>query len=457
MALNPARELAREVVTRVRERNAFAHETMNLALARRKLPSSDAALATRIAYGTIACRGTLDEIVVRQLKRPGSTDPKVLDALACTTWEMLFGGLAAYAAVSQGVDLVRKLRPTQAGLANATLRRIVADLRRFPYGDPATDAAAQARQYGHPKWLAQLFRHEWGVQTTDAIMAANNAAAPLYVAHLPFRQSFSAVMEKLESSGAQPSAGPVEGSILIGKPSAAVAATMLSERDIIVMDGAAQLAVALADVQPKQHIVELGAGRGAKSLLLAGWARRRGGIARVTGVDIHAFKSEVMRADAHKLSADEVTALTLDATRAGLDEALAAADNTPIDTVFIDAPCTGLGTLRRHPDKRWRLKPRDINDCARLGSALLQQASAVLRPGGSLVYSTCTLTAAENAAVVRDFLGTRRGHQFRIDAIVRDALPRECLEFLGEDGTLQTLPRTGGMDGHYVARMVSTV
>jgi 16S rRNA (cytosine967-C5)-methyltransferase len=447
--------LARKVITRVRERKAFAHETLNHALHHAHLSAEDTATATRIAYGTIACRGTLDELLAGVLRRPQTTDPRVCDALVLAAWELFFTRTESYAVVDQGVELVRALgKDRQASLANALLRRLAASRSSFPFGDIRADAAAHARSQGHPLWLARYLRGRYGFAGADDIMATNNEAAPLYVAHLPFRTSFAEVLSQLESSGARPKAWPFGACIEIGKPSAAVSGTLLSERSLVVADACAQLAVELASVRNPRRIVEIGSGRGTKSLLFAATARRKGGMARVTGVDIHDFKSKILAADARSLHADEIDSLTGDATVAGTRALLLSRDSSPVDLVFVDAPCSGLGTLRRHPDKRWRLAPSDLHASAATVEQMLKQAAFLLRDGGILTYATCTISAEENEELVASFLASDAGRYFERLPIKALELPRPFGSSCTASGDFAALPVSGGPDGHFVSRLV---
>ncbi len=206
MSASPARKVAREVVTRVRERSAYAHELMDSALRAAKLSPADAALATRLAYGTLQAEGTLIEAIDRYLggKR---VEPRISDALRVSAYEILFMRSEKRAAVHQGVELVREVRKQAAGLANAVLRRLAEDASSFPWGDPKTDVRALARMHAHPVWLANLWVEELGRETAEQVMAANNTPAPLYLAANTFAGTVDAAREGLRADGALPRAG----------------------------------------------------------------------------------------------------------------------------------------------------------------------------------------------------------------------------------------------------------
>lgn len=453
MGASPARRAAREVVTRVRERDAYAHETLDAVLREAALDSRDTAFATRLAYGTIASRGTLDEIVARYLDRPKALEPAVADALALAAYEVLFFRTPARAAVNEGVELVRSVRPRAAGLANAVLRKLAAAADEFPWSDPETDIAALARLHAHPLWLAELWVRELGRERAARLMAANNEPAPLYLAHLPFRSRESDVIEELAEKGAEPVHCPLPGCIEAGSAPAALASPTLADGRVLVADAAAQFAAHATNASPGQMVVEIGAGRGTKCLIIAGIMHRAGGPnghTNLIAIDTHGFKLDALDQAVQATGAPKITTVVADATdpRApGLPAPSSA------DVVLVDAPCSGLGTLRRHPDRRWRARPDEIETLAVLGKALLVTASELVKPGGFVVYSTCTVAHAENAGVIGGFLASESGRGFEIDPL-GGQIAEEWSGFVTPEGFFQSVPEIGGPDGHFVARLV---
>ncbi len=449
MGASAARKCVLTVVSRVRERNAYAHETLDTVLEGAALDDRDSAFATRLAYGTVACRGTLDEAVGRFLDNPGRLEPRVGDALAVAAYEILFARTPSRAAVNEGVELVRSVQPRAAGLANAVLRKLAAAAGDFPWGDPANDDAALARLHGHPLWMARLWIDELGRDAASDLMAANNEPAPLFLAHLPFVTDEAAVFEELQGLGADPTACELPGCLVAGSPSAAVRSQAVAKRSVVVADAGAQLAAHALRPLAGQRIVELGAGRGTKSLIISGIVHRAGGAVEVIAADLHDFKLRVLREAAEQSGATGITTVVADATRAD-SEGLPAAGS--VDSVLVDAPCSGLGTLRRHPDRRWRARPQQIEALASLGSSLLSTAALLVKPGGFVVYSTCTVARAENTGVIEAFLSSPDGDRFAIDPLVDD-VPEGWSGFVSAEGFFQSVPRIGGPDGHFIARL----
>lgn len=448
MSASVARRAAREVVTRVRERNAYAHETLDAVFATRSLDRRDAAFATRLAYGTIATRGTLDEAVLQHVARPESLEPAVSDALAVSAYELLFMRTPARAAVSEGVELVREIRRGAAGFSNAVLRKLADRADSFPWGDPTTDISALARLHGHPLWIAQLWQEELGFAAADTIMAANNEPAPLFMTSVKQGLSASDLTATLEAVGAEPASCPLTECVRADEPSKALTIEQLSRREVLVADAAAQFAAFAVPLPDSGHVVEVGAGRGTKTLMLAARAAAEGKDVALTAVDLHEFKLKALQADARELGLDRITTVASDAVSGDLGVA-----EQSVDAVLVDAPCSGLGTLRRHPDRRWRAVPQELETLASLGGKMLERASSLVRPGGFVVYSTCTIARQENAHVVEAFLDSTAGRDFRIHTLA-DAAPPEWTRFVSDEGWFQSLPGPDGPDGHFVARLV---
>lgn len=450
MSASPARKVALSVVTRVRDRASYAHETLDAELKRSKLSPRDTAFATRLAYGTVSCRGTLDEAIASHVPDPSRIDPAVGDALAVAAYEILFARTPSRAAVNEGVELVRSIQPRAAGFANAVLRKVAASAETFPWGNPATDVAALARLHGHPEWIARLWVDELGFDGAAAIMAADNEPAPLFLAHLPFEMAHEGVIDELTRDGAEPSECLPAGCILAGVSSAAIRSKALERHHVVVADAGAQFAAACIHARPGMNVVELGAGRGTKSLLMAASAFLEGGEAAITAVDVHGFKLDALSAVAKSAGAKGISLLTADATDPS-NPRLPAAGTA--DAVLVDAPCSGLGTLRRHPDRRWRATPAEIESLATLGAKLLETAAVLVKPGGFVVYSTCTIARKENAEVIEAFLASESGAAFTIHSLGADT-PAEWAEFVTAEGYFQSLPSEGGPDGHFIARLV---
>lgn len=446
MSASRARSLARQVVSRVRERDAYAHETLDALLKRSDLGPRDSAFATRLAYGTISARGTLDEIVAARLAPGSSLQPVVSDCLAVSTYEILFLSTPKRAAVNEGVELVRAVQERAAGLANAILRRIAESADEFPWGDAETDIVALARLHAHPLWLARTWVDEYGHDVAESMMAANNEPAPLFLAS-PGEPEV--VMQALADEGVSSAPCALPGCLVAVDPSAAIRSSVVAERRAFVMDAGAQFAVHAVPLVGGARIAEIGAGRGSKTLLMASRAASAGHEVSLLAIDTHSHKLDTLRSDALRLGIGGITTLVADATHPASAAWPASGE---MDAVLVDAPCSGLGTLRRHPDRRWRAQSSEIEALAALGERLLHSAASLVKPGGFVVYSTCTVARRENHDVVASFLASAAGEQFSTDPL-NDTVPGEWSHFITPEGWFQAIPAVGGPDGHFVARL----
>ncbi len=450
MSVSPARRAALQVLRRLRQREAFGAETLDAVLATSRLSPADVALATRLSYGVMQTMGVLDEVIDARTDRPGSLEPGVRDALRVATYELLHSRTPQRAVVHEGVEAVKGVRPQAAGMANAVLRRIGHDAGSFPWGDPDSDDDVLARATAHPRWLVDVWVAELGREAAVAALSSGPEGAPLYLWHNPFRGSSIETLDALETDGAEPLETDPPGCILAQRRSAAIRGSALRDGRCMVADATAQLVARVVAPAPGSTVVDLAAGRGAKTAQMQALAVQAGGECDLYAVDIHPFKVDVLSKRMDELGVPGVTALVGDAT------AIAGVAGLPspgeADAVLLDAPCTGLGTLRRHPEKRWRISPDDPARLAVLQAQMLEQASLLVRPEGYVVYSTCTVSARENQQVVGGFLESSAGRGFET-ADLREAVPGTWHDAIGPEGWFQSVPTVDGPDGHFVARL----
>lgn len=449
--LSPARICALDVVRIVRERDAYVQVVLEkLVDTNTRLSSEDRAFATRLAIGVVQTCGTLDELINLTLKSPKDIKPNVRDALQIATYEIIFLKKAPHAAVSQGVELVHHVTPKATKLANFVLRRVADQARSFPFGDPSTSLEAAARAYGFPLWLAGKLEAEYGPAAARSFMEASNEPAPLFVAVNACKTSAASVEKVFAAAGesfkkitvaAHPHASCYK--LLDSRALLTPAIGQLVKQGKIIIADAASQAVAagvLPEYQP-ERMLEIGAGRGTKTILLQANALVRYGsqIETYTTLDNLAFKTRLLIERASLCFAHVDECFTGDATKC--DEIL---DEKTFDFVFIDAPCSGLGTLRRHPEIRWRIAPQDFEGFARTQLAMLRSASTRVSEGGSLAYATCTITSEENVLVVKAFLASPEGSSFRLAPIAGKPY-------------LQTRLAPGSSDAHFAVRFERTV
>ncbi len=444
----PARLAALEVVRTVRERNAFAQDVIATVIDKSTMSVEDRSFATLLALGTVSAVGTLDEIIDRALDTPEDVFRETRDALQISTYEIFFLGKEAHAAVDQGVEMVKSFSPGPAArVANAVLHKIVRLRLEFPFGNPNTDIEALARTQAFPAWMARKLMEEMGPQAAIDFMRASNEQAPLYVGINACKATDEQVKRAFERAEevAEPVTlgdGEVPGCLRVPESRALLVpalARLISQGKILVSDAAAQLVAAsvLPEEKP-ESVLEVGAGRATKTILLQSGAVRKYGtqIEEYVTIDNHAYKTRLLQERAEAYGVNVTEAFTGNAME--LDNIM---PERTFDFIFVDAPCSGLGTLRRHPEIRWRTSENDIPRFVNTQVELLKAAARHVKPGGSLAYSTCTVTREENAGSIKAFLESEEGASFKLAPI-------------GERSSVVTRLAPGSSDAHFAVRFV---
>jgi 16S rRNA (cytosine967-C5)-methyltransferase len=279
-------------------------------------------------------------------------------------------------------------------------------------------------------------------------MRVANGQAPVYLGVNRFRcSSDKDAITRLETQGAMVEPTEVPGCLLALDAAAAVKSKTLRSGAVVVADLASQLVAQLARPRVAGDFLEVGAGRGTKTVLLQSAAKAElGEPVNMYSVDNRAFKTEVLRERMQELKVPGVTAVTADATK------LSEAQGLPqsFDGVFLDAPCSGLGTLRRHPEERWRVTEDDVAWLSDLQYDLLCEVARACKPGARLVYATCTVLREENEYVVADFLESEAGKDFEV-VPVGPELPEALRSWETPEGYLRTRTSEGGPDAHFAA------
>ncbi len=422
--LASARRAALRLFSECRRREARARDLLREAPAMAELDPRDRALATRLVLGAIAARGEVDRVVTSHLRARSALEPLVRDALRIAAFEILYLDTPTQVAVSQGVELVRCASRRAAGLGNAVLRRVADEdaaalgeaLARVESGD-FTAADLQCIG-GLPEWLAVRALADLGHDAAAVYAAGALEPACASVAANTAKHGFDECRALLAEAGCEPEAGPVAGSFILGRPSALAPSGLVGSCDVLPCDLAAQDVVASLGVRAGERVLEVGQGRGTKSVLMAAAG------ARLTSVEVDAKKSALAAARMEAAGVDGRVECVCDDGRE-----LARVDSA-FDLVFVDAPCSGAGTLSRHPEIAWSLKEDDLADLAGLQLQILRRAATRVADGGRLAYSTCSILRQEDEGVVDAFLACPEGAPFRLVSARRTDIPHADTHFL---------------------------
>lgn len=440
------RLLALRVLERVQNAGAYADVLLNTNLARSGLAAPDRAFATDLVYGTLRWRGRIDHLLGQCLDRPlDKLEPLVASALRIGAYQLLFAErVPATAAVDESVRCIRATGAERAtGFVNAVLRRLADQHETLALPDLEADPVAHlTHALSLPEWMARRWLEIFGSEGAAALARASNEAPPLTVRVNPHQASASELLDELRTrfpEAARCRYAP--DGIVLGRRGNPGLDPAFVEGRFTVQDEAAQLVVALLDAQPGDRVLDTCAAPGGKATALAERVGKRG---YVLALDRNARRLDLVRRAARRLHLGRLECQVRDAAQSLSDLA-----TEGFDRILVDAPCSGLGTLRRNPDARWRVRPGDPARLAATQLGLLRSAATALRPEGVLVYSTCTLLPEENEGVVEAFLQQSR------DFVLASALeaPASVRSLVGADGFLRTLPHLHDTDGFFAARI----
>lgn len=438
--LSPARALAYECLEKTRKRNAFARNVLDGMLDDSGLSFQDKAFATRLVLGVVSTVGALDAVIDKSMRSPRDVKPNVRSALRISAYEILFLKKSSHVAVDQGVELVRYAAPKAANLGNAVLHKLAHQAKIFPFGDPDSDIRIAALEQGFPVWMASRMEEMHGAETARDMMRACNEDAPIFLAINSLKATAGEVEGVLNRLGAEfvPASiggSPIEGCLWLSsgaKLHEDAIKRMLAQGKMLVSDAASQAVVlracqeALAQsvrrakdegASPRGRRIsalELCCGRGTKTILLQDRMNRLSGqsFSPFVAVDNVKYKVDVTSSRLKRFGVHADGVVCADASSPELASEVNAPDGG-FDFVFVDAPCTGTGTLRRHPEIRWKISYDDVLQCARNGLSLLKSASALVAPGGVLAHSTCSMEPEEDELVVEGFLRSPEGAGFK--------------------------------------------
>ena len=431
----PARQAAFSALRRVFEDGAYAPQALNAAT--ESLDGRDRALARRLVFGAVQRRLALDTVITKLARRPvEQIDAPLLAALRLGCYELIYSdGAPAYATVDDAVRLARAARPRGAGLVNAVLRRAVSEGPAILAGYSDETPSGAAVVHSHPLWIVELFWKELGAEQARRTLAAANLPGELALRANTTLTDADALASEL---GAKTHRDPlIPEALVVDAPLDVHATAAWQQGRCTAQSRAAMLPARALAPRPGERVLDLCAAPGGKTTHLAALM---GGEGEVVAVEQNAARAERLAATAARMGFNNVAVRVADARNFS---------DGSFDRVLADPPCSGLGTLQFRPDLRWRITPGDIAALASVQRAVLDAATGALRPGGVLVYSTCTIGPDENERMIEDLLASRRGLA-PID--IAGVYPPAAGSAI--DGTLQTLPGRDATAGFFIAGAV---
>jgi len=430
-AVTASRAVAAEICTDLR-RGEFLDQSFERRAG--PLDARDRRWTRELVYGMLRHRGWIDAVLSDRVRGGlARLDPDVIDLLRLGVYQLTnMGSVPAYAAIAQTVELAKRRHGLGASkLVNAVLRRTDRERDELTLPAPSDAADVLALKYSHPRWLIARWIERWGEQDTERLLAVNNAEAPIVIR--PYGIVREQLEAMLEEAGVHVSEAPyVRESIAIAGGITFTELGAFKKGLFFVQDPAATLVTEYAAIPTAATVADLCAAPGGKALELSRTA------GTVIGSDKSFGRLQRLLANQRRLETTNLYPFVGDARHPAI---------APVDAVLIDVPCTGTGTFRRHPDARWRLKVSDLAVMSALQKIILRSASKVVRPGGILVYSTCSLEPEENDEQVDSFLSENMN--WILEPPPEGSVAPELLD----GGRLRVLPQRHGTDGAFAARL----
>lgn len=441
-----ARHLAYRVLLAV-EDGAFANIALDEYLQKQQITGPDRGLATELTYGTVKYRQLLDWLINSLVAKPGKLElgPRVILRLAF--YQILFlDRIPPSAATNEGVKLAKKFcNPGVAGLINGVLRGYLRDPEKVKWPTAEVDPLTYLEiMHSHPRWMVERWLSRYGLENTRKLCEFNNRPADLWLRTNTLRISRDELMSRLEEEGCkvEKSLRVPEGIRLVESPSLG---SLLSFQQglFTVQDESSMLVAHALCPQPGSKVLDVCAGPGGKTSHLAQLMDNQGVI---VACDIHEHRLRLIAETGARLGINIINTRLQDATK------LTASPVDQYPFALVDAPCSGLGVLRRRPDSRWRKKPTDIAALADLQKEILKRVVATLEPGGRVIYSTCTIEPEENSEVIAQILA---GHPELELLDLRPLLPYQAVNQDEErelaTGQRQYLPFQDNLEGFFIA------
>lgn len=443
-----ARDTALDVLTAVEQEGAYSNLLLNGALQKSGLSGPDAGLATELVYGTISRLNTIDYFLESFVSKGlAKLQPWVRNLLRLSFYQLYYlDRIPAHAAVNEAVNIAKR-RGHQgiSGMVNGVLRNVLRRKEELILPSDLPAAARISLAYSHPEWLVARWIEQYGEAVAEAICQSNNEPPSVSVRVNRSKISREEMLGIMQGQGLEATPSPVTTDGILVQSGGNMALTEWYSKGLIsIQDESSMLVGAAVNAHPGMKVLDCCAAPGGKTCHIAERLEGRG---QVIANDIHPHKAKLIADQTQRLGLQIVETMTSDAVT--LSEHFAPES---FDRILLDAPCSGLGVIRRKPDLKWSKTPGDISEINAIQHALLDAVCGLLKPGGFLVYSTCTIERSENAGMVEAFL--QRHPEFSL----ADDLPEDRDNLreanVREKTGLQILPQDFHSDGFYIARLV---
>jgi 16S rRNA (cytosine967-C5)-methyltransferase len=447
--LYSAREQALLILHKVVKDGAYANLQTAQSLAAENICADDKRLVTELVYGTVRMQNALDYILGQMLKKPLSELPLwILLILRLSLYQLVYlEKIPASAAVNEGVNLAKKYgHKGTAALVNGVLRNYLRHQQQYALPQPEDGVLTYLTvTLSHPRWLAEYLLEQFGPKAATEFCLYNNQAHDVVIRTNTLKLGRPQLLSALQERGFSAQAGAfAPEAIILAQAGGLFTSDLFMEGLFQAQDQASMLVAHALSPSPGSKVLDLCAAPGGKTCHLAQLMQNKG---QIEAFDIHEHKLRLIRQNYQRLGIDIIQEKQADARYLPVEYQAWA------DYILLDAPCSGLGILSRRADARWRKSRQDILEMQKLAREILLAAAAYLRPGGSLCFSTCTITKEENQDNVQWFLEQRPDFELEsFAAYLPASLPPQLLR-QAESGILQLLPQNEGIEGFFISRL----
>lgn len=447
MNIDLARETALKILYDINEKGAYTNIAVNKYLSDTKLRNIDRNFITELVYGTVRWKLTIDWIIGQFSKiRLEKLSPWIINIMRLGVYQLLFmDKVPQSAACNESVKLSKKYgHSASSGYVNAVLRNIARNRDNISYPDRAKDLIKYLSvKYSHPEWMINEWLKLFGEEFTESLLRKNNETPPLTVRVNTLKITKEELAAVLRDEGFEVEDGKyVKEALVIKNPVSIAKIEVFQKGCFQVQDESSMLVGNILDPKPGELVMDVCSAPGGKATHIAQLMNDSG---TVIARDIHPHKIKLIDDAVKRLSISCIKTELFDATK--LDEKYV----MKADRVLVDAPCTGLGIIRRKPDIKWERNEKDIEEIVGLQRKILDVASEYVKPGGVLVYSTCTIMPEENQDIVQEFVNTKGN--FELQSIT-ELLPAGLIKSDSSKGFVQLYPNVDEIDGFFIARMV---
>lgn len=448
MINKPARQVTLDALLEIENMGGYSNRVLNRLLTESELGHADRRLTTKLVYGVLENRDLLDHIIRQYISfRINKLDPAIRNILRMGIYQIVFmENIPDSASVNEAVNLAKLYKKRYSGFVNGVLRSFIREGKTYSLPDREKDLLNHLTVvYSHPSWMVKRWLERYGEEFTEALLKSNNETPELYARINTLWSSREKEIQSLMAQGFSAEDGLLADSIIVRTENSGSLADSDSFKAgrLTIQDVAAQAVSLVADPKPGQTVIDMCAAPGGKSTHMATLMEDKG---RVLSWDIYEHKIDKIVENADRLG--------LTCIEAELSDAL---EDKPelhgkADIVLIDAPCSGLGIIRRKPEIKFNKSPEDIESLSMIQTAMLDVAALYVKAEGALVYSTCTIEPEENELQIKAFLD--RHPEFSLASVEPAVLPPSWTN--GQKNYLTLFPHVHGTDGFFICKMVKT-